>query len=127
MKRNLIVLASMALVMIGAIYPALAQDRPRGDNSPTRYLEDNEGGGHRLQERDRHARDRLERRQERQEQFGTRDVTRMLERHGYRVREVRLERGQYFVRASRRGERLLVIVSRRGEILETRRMTTDRF
>ncbi|KJF71730.1 MULTISPECIES: hypothetical protein [Agrobacterium] len=121
MKRNLVVLASAALLMAG-ISPALAQDGYRRDNPPARYLDD-EGNGHRVQERDRHARDR----QERREQFGQRDVISLLESRGYRVREVRLERGQYLVRASRRGERLLVIVSRRGEILETRRMTTDRF
>ncbi|MQB07892.1 hypothetical protein DXT91_28025 [Agrobacterium tumefaciens] len=125
MKRNLVVLASAALLMVG-ISPALAQDGYRSDNPPARYLDD-EGNGYRGQARDRHARDRQERRLERREQFGQRDVISLLESRGYRVRDVRLERGQYFVRASRRGERLLVIVSRRGEILETRRMTTDRF
>ncbi|MCW0983626.1 hypothetical protein OK142_22625 [Agrobacterium sp. BT-220-3] len=125
MKKNLLVLASAALLLTG-ISPVLAQDGYRRDNPPARYLDD-EDTGYRGQDRDRHARDRQERRQERREQFGQRDVISLLESRGYRVREVRSERGQYLVRASRRGERLLVIVSRRGEILETRRMTTDRF
>lgn len=98
MNRNLAALACAALLMTGAVSPALAQD-----------------GYYRDGARERH------------EQFGQRDVISLLERRGYRVRDVRLERGRYFVRASRRDERLLVIVSRRGQILETRRMTTDRF
>ncbi|MGV1768215.1 hypothetical protein [Rhizobium rhizogenes] len=113
MKKNLIMLASAALLITG-ISPALAQDSYRRDNPPARYLDD-EGNGYRGHDRDR------------REQFGQRDVISLLESRGYRVREVRSERGQYLVRASRRGERLLVIVSRRGEILETRRITPDRF
>ncbi|OBZ94572.1 hypothetical protein ADU59_15370 [Pararhizobium polonicum] len=120
MNRNLAALACAALLMTGVLSPALAQDGYYRDGARERYLEDGLANGHRAQERNRYAR-------ERHEQFGQRDVISLLERRGYRVRDVRLERGRYFVRASRRDERLLVIVSRRGEILETRRMTTDRF
>ncbi|MDR5012106.1 MULTISPECIES: hypothetical protein [Agrobacterium] len=107
MKRNLIALASAAFLMTGD-YSAQAQD------------------AHLVQAQDRYVRDRHERRHERRE-LHQGDVISMLEGHGYRIRDVKLERGRFSVRASRRGERLLVIVSRYGEILETRRITTDRF
>ncbi len=51
----------------------------------------------------------------------------MLERRGYRVRDVDFERGRYFVRLAAVVAPVLVVVSRRGEILETRRMGGDRY
>jgi hypothetical protein len=49
--------------------------------------------------------------------FGPRDVIRLLERRGYRVRDVNDVGERYLVKASRDGDDLLVSVSRSGEIM----------
>jgi hypothetical protein len=54
---------------------------------------------------------------ERPRRLGPRDVIRLLEDQGYRVRDVENVGDRYLVRASRRGDRVLVSVSRRGEIM----------
>lgn len=127
MKRPLIALTATALLITGFASSAVAQDRYYRDNSPAIYLEEDQSDGYFIQDRGRYDRDRDDRWEDRRDRFGPRDVTRMLERRGYRVRDVNFERGRYFVRASRRGDRVLVVVSRRGEILETRRMGGDRY
>ncbi|MBB5662148.1 hypothetical protein GGE68_000315 [Rhizobium leguminosarum] len=47
--------------------------------------------------------------------FGPDDAMRLLERRGYRVRDVKDVGERYLIRASRDGDDLLVSVSRRGE------------
>nr|WP_245279785.1 hypothetical protein [Rhizobium leguminosarum] len=49
--------------------------------------------------------------------FGPDDAMRLLERRGYRVRDVKDVGERYLIRASRDGDDLLVSVSRRGEIM----------
>ncbi|WP_245485005.1 hypothetical protein [Ciceribacter ferrooxidans] len=49
--------------------------------------------------------------------FGPYDAIRLLERRGYRVRDVTNVGERYLLRASRDGDDLLVSVSRRGEIV----------
>lgn len=126
MKRTLIALSATALLITGFASSASAQERYYRDNSPAIYLEEGQSDGYFVQDRGRYDRDRRDRYEDRRDRFGPRDVTRMLERRGYRVRDVDFERGRYFVRASRRGDPVLVVVSRDGEILETRRMGRDR-
>ncbi|MEP7454319.1 hypothetical protein [Phyllobacterium sp. SB3] len=126
MKRPLFALTAAALLITGFASSAVAQERYYRDNAPAIYLEQDEPDGYFIQDRGRFDRDRRDWREDRRERFGPRDVTRMLERRGYRVRDVNFERGRYFVRASRRGNPVIVVVSRRGEILETRRVGRDR-
>ncbi|CAN7349853.1 hypothetical protein LJR009_002938 [Bosea sp. LjRoot9] len=54
---------------------------------------------------------------ERRNNFGPRDVIRLLERRGYRVRDVNDVGERYLVKASRDGDDVLVSVSRSGEIM----------
>ncbi|MFK3780116.1 hypothetical protein [Agrobacterium sp. NPDC089420] len=54
---------------------------------------------------------------ERAQRLGARDIIRLLEDRGYRVRDIENVGDRYLVRASRRGDRVLVSVSRRGEIM----------
>ncbi|MGH7004561.1 MAG: hypothetical protein ACREIP_11485 [Alphaproteobacteria bacterium] len=123
MKKALIALAATAVLLTGFASSAMAQSRYDRDHAPAVYLEDGEPGAYLVQERRHHDRDRYDRdRHDRRDRFDRRDVTRMLERRGFRVRDVDFERGRYFVKASRRGNPLLVVVSRSGEILETRRV-----
>ncbi|AYG62979.1 hypothetical protein CCGE525_30160 (plasmid) [Rhizobium jaguaris] len=49
--------------------------------------------------------------------FGPNDALRLLERRGYRVRDVRDVGERYLIKAYRDGDDLLVSVSRRGEIV----------
>ncbi|EJN04604.1 hypothetical protein [Phyllobacterium sp. YR531] len=126
MKRPFLALTAAAVLITGFASSAFAQERYYRDNAPAIYLEDDEQDGYFIQDRGRYDRDRRDWREDRRERFGPRDVTRMLERRGYRVRDVDFERGRYFVRASRRGNPVIVVVSRRGEILETRRVGRDR-
>jgi hypothetical protein len=121
MKKTVLALTATAILVTGFMAPAMADSRYYRDESPI-YLDNRgEADGYLVQDRrynDGYRDDRYDRR----DRFGPRDVSRMLERRGYRVRDVDFERGRYFVRASRRGAPVLVVVSRRGEILETRRM-----
>lgn len=126
MKRPLIAITAAAVLITGFASSAFAQERYYRDNSPAIYLEQDESDGYLIQDRGRYDRDRSDWRDDRRERFGPRDVARMLERRGYRVRDIDFERGRYFVRASRRGNPVIVVVSRRGEILETRRVGRDR-
>lgn len=126
MKRPLIALTAAAVLITGFASSVFAQERYYRDNSPAIYLEQDESDGYLIQDRGRYDRDRSDWRDDRRERFGPRDVARMLERRGYRVRDIDFERGRYFVRASRRGNPVIVVVSRRGEILETRRVGRDR-
>jgi hypothetical protein len=126
MKRPLFALTATALLVTGFASSAMAQERYYRDNAPAVYLEQDEPEGYYIQNRDRYDRDRRDWRDHRRERFGPRDVARMLERRGYRVRNVDFERGRYFARASRRGNPVIVVVSRRGEILETRRLDRER-
>ncbi|ATU90713.1 hypothetical protein [Phyllobacterium zundukense] len=126
MKKTILALTATALLVTGFAASAMADGRYYRDESPV-YL-DNRGDadGYLVQDR-RYDGYRDDRRYDRRNRFGPRDVARMLERRGYRVRDVNFERGRYFVRAARRGAPVLVVVSRGGEILETRRMGGDRY
>ncbi|HMF67599.1 MAG TPA: hypothetical protein VK602_08315 [Phyllobacterium sp.] len=125
MKKTVLALTATALLVTGFAASAMADSRYYRDDSPAVYLDNGDSGdGYLVQERryddGRYYRD------DRRERFGPRDVARMLERRGFRVRDVNFERGRYFVRAARRGDPVLVVVSRDGDILETRRMGGDR-
>ncbi len=126
MRRPFFAFTAAAVLITGFASAATAQERYYRDNAPAIYLEQDESDGYYIQDRGRYDRDRRDWYEERRDRFGPRDVARMLERRGYRVRDVNFERGRYFVRASRRGDPVLVVVSRRGEILETRRVGRDR-
>ncbi|PSH64642.1 MULTISPECIES: antifreeze protein [Phyllobacterium] len=129
MKKIVLALTASALLVTGFASSAMADGRYYREGSPAIYMEDGVGAdGYLVQDR-RYYEDgyREDRRYDRRDRFGPRDVARMLERRGYRVRDVNFERGRYFVRTSRRGAPVLVVVSRRGEILETRRMGGDRY
>jgi hypothetical protein len=129
MKKTVLALTATALLVTGFATSAMADGRYYRDSSPAIYMDNGDGAdGYLVQER-RYYEDgyRDDRRYDRRERFGPRDVARMLERRGYRVRDVNFERGRYFVRASRRGAPVLVVVSRGGDILETRRMGGDRY
>lgn len=124
MKKSLIAFTATALLMTGFAPSAFAQDRYYRENAPAIYLDNGGAEGRLVQDRGRYDHDRYD---DRRDRFGPRDVSRMLERRGFRVRDVDFQRGRYFVRASRRGDPVLVVVSRDGEILETRRMGGDRY
>ncbi|MCO4315592.1 hypothetical protein M8997_000225 [Phyllobacterium sp. 21LDTY02-6] len=125
MKKFTAIALSAAVLLTAGAGSALAQSRYDRDSGAAIYFEDSDEGGILVQER---YRDRDRRHYEdRRDRFGPRDVARMLERRGYRVRDVDYERGRYFVRASRRGNPVLVVVSRDGEILDTRRVGRDRY
>jgi hypothetical protein len=123
MKKTVLALTAAALLVTGFSASALADDGfYRGDR--TVYLDRGDVEGVLVQDR-RFYGDRREewRREERfRDQIGPREVSRMLERRGYRVRDVNFERGRYFVQAWRRGAPVLVTVSRDGDILDTRVM-----
>ena len=121
MKKTVLALTAAALLVTGFAASAMADSRYYRADAAAEYLDDSGGAdGYFVQER-RYYRD------DRRERFGPRDVARMLERRGFRVRDVNFERGRYFVRAARRGDPVLVVVSRDGDILETRRMGGDRY
>ena len=127
MKKTILALTATALLVTGFTASAMADSRYYREESPAVYLDDSgDANGYLVQEH-RYDGYRDDRRSYRDDRFGPRDVARMLERRGYRVRDVNFERGRYFVRAARRGDPVLVVVSRRGEILETRRMGGDRY
>ncbi|MEK1890532.1 MAG: hypothetical protein AAAB35_23800 [Phyllobacterium sp.] len=124
MKKTVLALTSAALLITGFSASALADSRYYGNSAPAIYVDD-EYAADGYQVQDRRYYDGY--RDDRRYRFGSRDVARMLERRGYRVRDVNFERGRYFARTSRRGEPVLVVVSRDGDILETRRMGRDRY
>jgi len=128
MKKTVLAITATALLITGFASSAVAQERYYREKAPAIYFDDGELDGYAVQERRYYdGESRRYYRDERRERFGPRDVARMLERRGYRVRDVDYERGRYFVRASRRGNPVLVVVSRDGEILETRRAGGDRY
>lgn len=122
MKKTVLALTAAALLVTGFSASAMADDVIyRGDRAI--YM-DGRGDLDGLLVQDR--RFYGDRRDERfRDRIGPREVTRMLERRGYRVRDVNFERGRYFVQAWRRGAPVLVTVSRDGDILDTR-VTGDR-
>jgi len=125
MKKPVLALTAAALLVTSFSAAALADGRYYRDDSPVIYLDNrDEVDGYLVQDRRYYDNGY---RYDRRDRFGSRDVARMLERRGYRVRDVNFERGRYFARTSRRGEPVLVVVSRDGEILETRRLARDRY
>jgi hypothetical protein len=129
MKKTVLALTAAALLVTGFAASAMADSRYYRADAAAEYLDDSGGAdGYFVQERRYYdGESRRYYRDDRRERFGPRDVARMLERRGFRVRDVDFERGRYFVRAARRGNPVLVVVSRDGEILETRRMGGDRY
>ncbi|QND53978.1 antifreeze protein [Phyllobacterium sp. 628] len=120
MKKTVLALTATALLITGFAATAKADDFYNRSERPI-YMDDRGDidGGVLVQDRRFYG----ERRDDRyRDQVGPRQVARMLERRGYRVGDVNFERGRYFVRASRRGMPVLVIVSRDGDILDTRPM-----
>ncbi|MEK1854444.1 MAG: antifreeze protein [Phyllobacterium sp.] len=127
MKKTVLALAATALLVTGFASSAMADGRYYRDSSPAVYVDDDEDDGYLIQDRRYYGDGYRDDRRYYRDRFGPRDVARMLERRGFRVRDVNFERGRYFARTSRRGEPVLVVVSRDGEILETRRMGGDRY
>lgn len=129
MKKTVLALTAAALLVTGFAASAMADSRYYRGDAAAEYLDDSGGAdGYLVQERRYYdGESRRYYRDDRRERFGPRDVARMLERRGFRVRDVNFERGRYFVRAARRGDPVLVVVSRDGDILETRRMGGDRY
>ncbi len=124
MKKTFLALTATALLVTGFSASAMADSRYYyRDDSPVYF--DNRDDDDAYQVQDRRYYDGY--RDDRRYRFGSRDVARMLERRGFRVRDVSFDRGRYFARTLRRGEPVLVVVSRDGDILETRRMGGDRY
>ncbi|MBB3609799.1 hypothetical protein [Rhizobium sp. BK602] len=113
------IFAALALTMaatIGGISPAAAQVIIYRDHSPDDASDDDQVEPSFIQHWNREH-DSTNRWGERRHSFGPNDVIRLLERRGYRVRDVDDVGERYLVRASRDGDNLLVSVSRDGEIM----------
>jgi hypothetical protein len=117
MKNQLIALGLATLVTGLATTPSLAQVVIHEDRrSPSVYVEEDGDETQFIQEFNRRHESR-DRWSENRRSFGPRDVIRLLERRGYRVRDVNDVGERYLVKASRDGDDLLVSVSRSGEIM----------
>jgi hypothetical protein len=117
MKNQLIALGLTALVIGVATTPSLAQVVIYEERrSPSVYVEEDGDETQFIQEFNRRHESR-DRWSENRRSFGPRDVIRLLERRGYRVRDVNDVGERYLVKASRDGDDLLVSVSRSGEIM----------
>jgi hypothetical protein len=117
MKNQLIALGLATLVTGVATTPSLAQVVIHEDRrSPSVYVEEDGDETQFIQEFNRRHESR-DRWSENRRSFGPRDVIRLLERRGYRVRDVNDVGERYLVKASRDGDDLLVSVSRSGEIM----------
>lgn len=101
---------------MGLILPARAQVVIYNDQSPTFDRGEGETEAHFLQRWNRRHDARGEG-GHRLDYFGPDDVVRLLERRGYRVRDVDDVGERYLVKAWRDGDNLLVSVSRGGEIM----------
>ncbi|HEY0121587.1 MAG TPA: hypothetical protein VGC14_07485 [Rhizobium sp.] len=118
MKIAFIALGMTAVMTMGFITPAVAQVVIYNEQSPDGYSDPGEG---QTEANFLHAwnreHDSSNRWGEPRGNFGPNDVIRLLERRGYRVRDVNDVGERFLVRASRGDDNLLVSVSRRGEIM----------
>ncbi|WP_047464028.1 hypothetical protein [Rhizobium rhizogenes] len=118
MKIAFIALGLTAVMTMGLITPAVAQVVIYNDQSPDADSDQGEGQteANFLHAWNRHH-DSSNRWGESRGNYGPNDVIRLLERRGYRVRDVNDVGERFLVRATRDGDKLLVSVSRRGEIM----------
>lgn len=115
MKKSILAISAAAMLSFGVSAPALAQGWYDDAPPPRPYG----------QERGYERRDREwgRERPRRDDVMGPRQVTRMLERRGYDVGDIDMRRGSYFVKASRHGRRVILIVdARSGRILDEQRV-----
>jgi hypothetical protein len=116
MKLTFIALGVTAAITMGLVTPAVAQVVIHEDQSPDDYSDQDQTESNFLHAWNRHH-DAPNRWGERRDNFGPDDVIRLLERRGYRVRNVKDVGVRYLVEATRGADNLLVSVSRGGEIM----------
>ncbi|MCR5942728.1 hypothetical protein FG152_18195 [Ochrobactrum sp. XJ1] len=116
MKLRKTVLTAAMIITAAFAVPASAQVVIQEGRYPGYYGDDSQDEADFLQRWNR----RHDRRSEwspNWSNFGPSDAVRLLERRGYRVRDVRDVGERFLIRAWRDGDDLLVSVSRRGEIV----------
>lgn len=116
MKIFVVALCMAAVTMSGLDTPAVAQVVIDRNHSRAADLDDTEMEAQALQDWNRRHNSPNAWGQ-RRNNFGPDDVIRLLERRGYRVRDVNDVGERYLVKASRDGDNVLVSVSRSGEIM----------
>lgn len=116
MKATFIALGVTAATAMALATPVVAQVVIYNDQPPEIYSDEGETETHFIQDWNRHH-DSRDRWGQRRNNLGPDDVIRLLERRGYRVRNVDDVGERFLVKASRGGDNLLVSVSRRGEIM----------
>ncbi|MBY5855480.1 hypothetical protein ELI49_00785 [Rhizobium ruizarguesonis] len=118
MKMRIASLAMAVALTMPLVVPARAQVVIQEGQGPEFYADpdDNQTEMDFLQRWNRHHDQRSGWRSGR-DNFGPDDAVRLLERRGYRVRDVKDVGERYLIRAWRDGDDLLVSVSRRGEIM----------
>lgn len=116
MKAAFIALGVTAATTMNLVAPALAQAVIYENRSSDVYSDQDGTESNFLQNWNRRH-DSLNRWGTARNNFGPDDVIRLLERRGYRVKNVRDVGPRYLVKASRGDDDLLVSVSRRGEVM----------
>ncbi|PYE87774.1 antifreeze protein [Phyllobacterium leguminum] len=115
MKKTILAIVAVATLGLGSA-PAFAQGWYDDAPPPPRPYGQERGY-------ERRDRDWGRERPRRDDFMGPREVARMLERRGYDVGDVDMRRGSYWVKASRHGRRMIVIVdARSGRILDEQRV-----
>ncbi|WP_420961008.1 antifreeze protein [Brucella sp. IR073] len=118
MKKAVLAIAAATMLGLGIsapAAPAFAQGWYDDAPPPPRW-------GHERRDRD-WRRDRDRDSYGRPRMMGPREIARSLERRGYNVGDIDMRRGTYYVKASRHGRRLILIVDARdGRILDTQRV-----
>lgn len=119
MKKTILAVAAAVTMMTGFAVPSMASETsPMVLNVDHRGWDDGRYG-------DRHYRDH---RGYRHDILSPRRVSSMLRDRGYRVRDIDLRRGRYYVQArNHRGHRVRMVVdARSGRILDVDRAGRDR-
>ncbi|TIX89111.1 hypothetical protein BSK43_021055 [Rhizobium sp. P44RR-XXIV] len=116
MKPVVITLGLSIIISAGLVIPATAQVVLHQNQSPGDDGAQDEVESDFLHAWNRHH-DAPNMWGERRNNFGPDDVIRLLERRGYRVRDVRDVGVRYLVQATRGDDNLLVSVSRSGDIV----------
>ncbi|MGH6762413.1 MAG: PepSY domain-containing protein [Phyllobacterium sp.] len=121
MKKTILAVAAAVTMLAGFTAPSMASD-----TSPmVLNVDHRDGGWDNGRHGDRHYRDH---RGHRSEIVSPRRVSSMLRHRGYRVGDIDLRRGRYYVKArNHRGHRVKIVVdARSGRILDVDRAGRDR-
>ncbi len=116
MKAAFIALGLSTIISVGLIIPATAQVVLHQNQSPGDDDAEDEAESNFLHAWNRHH-DAPNMWGERRNTFGPDDVIRLLERRGYRVRDVKDVGARFLVQATRGDDNLLVSLSRSGDIM----------